>query len=224
MSRRSYGQYCALAKTLDLVGERWTLLIIRDLMLGPRRYSDLLDGLPGIGTSLLAARLKHLEDEGVVSRRELPPPAASTVYELTRSGGELAEALLPIAVWGVRHRLGAVGRDEYFRVAWPLMAIRELAEGAVPPDLAATYEFRVEGSTAQLRAEGGRLEVRDGPGFGEPDLVVEMGAETFVELGTGRLEPGDALAGGRVQIEGDPELLPGLFTILEAARQAPVTT
>src|SRR5581483_3423202 len=88
-TRRSYRQYCGVARALDVVGERWTLLIIRDLLLGPRRYKDLLEGLPGIGTNLLADRLKELERHGIVRRTVLPPPAGSTVYELTDLGSAL---------------------------------------------------------------------------------------------------------------------------------------
>src|SRR5262252_5679614 len=90
---RSYNQYCAVARGLDVIGERWTLLIIRDLLVGPKRYKDLLDGLPGIGTNLLAARLRELEKKGIVRRTVLPPPAASTVYELTETGQALEPAM-----------------------------------------------------------------------------------------------------------------------------------
>src|SRR3954465_11742396 len=102
-SRGRYDQFCGLASALDVVGERWTLLLVRDLALGPQRYSDLLAGLPGMGTGLLAERLKHLETEGIVRRSMLPPPAAVAVYELTDDGKDLSEAILPLAMWGARH-------------------------------------------------------------------------------------------------------------------------
>ena len=95
MAKRGYNQFCAAARALDLLGERWTLLLIRDLLTGPKRYTDLLNGLPGIGTNLLAGRLKELESAGVVQRRELPPPAASTVYELTERGLEPRSSVVP---------------------------------------------------------------------------------------------------------------------------------
>src|SRR3712207_6674695 len=100
MSGRSYDQFCALAKALDVLGERWTLLVVRELLLGPKRYSDLLEGLPGIGTNLLATRLKTLEANGLVARRRLPAPAASTVYELTDRGRGLEPALYELMRWG----------------------------------------------------------------------------------------------------------------------------
>src|SRR5712691_3728539 len=99
-TRRSYNQYCALARALDVVGERWTLLLVRELLLGPRRYKDLLDGLPGIGTNLLADRLKHLEDAGMIRRVVLPPPAGSAVYELTELGRRLEPAVFELGRWG----------------------------------------------------------------------------------------------------------------------------
>ena len=102
MADKVYGQYCGLAKALDLVGERWTLLIIRDLAFGPRRFSDLVAGLPGVSTSVLNERLNRLEEGRLIIRRTLPPPAASKVYELTKDGHDLARALVPLAAWGVR--------------------------------------------------------------------------------------------------------------------------
>src|SRR5215213_3602470 len=100
MKKRSYGQYCPIAHALDLLGERWTLLIVRDLLLGPRRYSDLLAGLPGLSTDLLADRLRALESVDAIRRRRLAPPAGSMVYELTERGEELRPVLTSLARWG----------------------------------------------------------------------------------------------------------------------------
>src|SRR5205823_2044256 len=99
---RQYGQYCGLARALDLVGERWALLVIRDLLVGPRRFSDLRQGLPRIPTNVLADRLKELEEAGVVRRRALPRPAASVVYELTEYGWELEDSVLRLGLWGAK--------------------------------------------------------------------------------------------------------------------------
>src|SRR5688500_12711057 len=102
MKNRSYNQFCALAYALDIVGERWTLLIIRELMAGPRRFKDLIDGLPDISTNLLSERLKSLEQQGIIVRRVLPPPAGSNVYELTAFGAALETAVLELGKWGAR--------------------------------------------------------------------------------------------------------------------------
>src|SRR5436305_7874524 len=104
---RSYDQYCAVARGLDVIGDRWTLLLVRDLLLGPKRYKDLLEGLPGIGTNLLAARLRELERAEVIERHALPPPAGSTVYQLTPTGEALQPVMMSIGRWGGRF-LGAV--------------------------------------------------------------------------------------------------------------------
>src|ERR671936_950820 len=109
--RRSYGQFCGLARAVEVVGERWALLIVRDLLVGPKRFTDLRRGLPRIPTNVLAERLRELEYAGVVRRRLLPRPAGSVVYELTPYGQELEEAVLPLGRWGAR-ALGEPRPDE----------------------------------------------------------------------------------------------------------------
>src|SRR3954471_15527003 len=104
-TRRSYRQLCGLAAALDVVGERWTMLIVRDLSLGPRRYGELLEGLPGIGEGLLAQRLRHLESEALV-QRTFSPDVGAVVYQLTDDGRDLWTALVPLAAWGLE-RVGA---------------------------------------------------------------------------------------------------------------------
>src|SRR5919109_3249732 len=117
MSEQRYQQYCALARALDTVGNRWTLLIVRELVPGPRRFTDLLDGLPGVSRKLLTERLRSLERDGVIARKELPPPAARQVYELTDDGRDLATAMAPLIAWGGR-RLGNRQRAESFHPRW----------------------------------------------------------------------------------------------------------
>src|SRR5262245_13199941 len=114
---RSYGQYCGLAKALDLVGERWALLVVRELLLGPKRFTDLLDGLPGVSTNVLATRLRGLERAGVVERNVLPPPAASSVYELTAYGRALEPAVAALGRWGAVS-LGPRAPDQALRSHW----------------------------------------------------------------------------------------------------------
>ena len=143
MAKRSYGQYCALARAFDVIGERWTPLLLRELAMGPRRYADLLEGLPGVGTSLLAARLRDLEAEGLVRQRRLPAPAARNVYELTAEGWQLAEALLPLARWGAQ-RMGMRGKDEAFRLEWFLLFLRATADPALTAGWHDVYEFHVD--------------------------------------------------------------------------------
>src|ERR687886_123195 len=123
MGRRSYNQYCAVARALDIVGERWTLLVARELLTGPKRFKDLLEGLPGIGTNLLAARLKNLEGFGILRRTTLPPPAGSKVYELTELGRSLEPVITALGRWGLKF-LDTPGQGDDLRPAWAMVAVK----------------------------------------------------------------------------------------------------
>src|SRR5438132_13347412 len=115
MPEHRYQKYCGLARALDVAGDRWTLLIVRELVPGPRRFTDLIDGLPGISRNLLTERLRGLERDGIVARQELPPPAARQVYDLTDEGRDLANATVSLFAWGVM-RLGAMTQTTAFLV------------------------------------------------------------------------------------------------------------
>src|SRR3954454_19860383 len=135
---KRYEQYCPVAHALDVVGDRWALLVIRELTQGPKRYTDLADGLPGIGTNILAARLRDLERGGVVAKRTLPPPAASRVYELTEYGRALKPAIRELALWGAR-TLGPPNADELFP-GWLANALDVVLAPLAPPG---RFEFRI---------------------------------------------------------------------------------
>src|SRR6266571_9269434 len=137
MTTRSYEQYCGVARALDLVGERWALLVVRELILGPKRFTDLRRGLPGIGTNVLAARLKELESSGVLARRTLPPPAASTVYELTEYGRELEEVMLAFGRWGAKS-MGARAPEQTLQSEWVAVALKAFFRPEAAEDLRAT--------------------------------------------------------------------------------------
>src|ERR671923_2421558 len=122
MPQHRYQQYCGLARALDLAGDRWTLLIVRELTPGPRRFTDLIDGLPGISRNLLTERLRALERDGIIARQALPPPAARQVYELTDDGRDLATAMAPLIAGGAR-RIGERRRGETFRPRRPAVAM-----------------------------------------------------------------------------------------------------
>src|ERR687895_1326330 len=128
MAQHRYQQYCALARTLNVAGDRWTLLIVRELAPGPRRFTDLIEGLPGIPRKLLTDRLRALERDGIIDRKELPPPAARQVYALTDDGRDLAVAMAPLIAWGAR-RIGVRTSGESFRARWPAVAMA----GPPPP-------------------------------------------------------------------------------------------
>ena len=207
--KRSYGQYCTVARALDVVGERWTLLLVRELSTGPKRFKDLLEGLPGIGTNLLASRLKTLEEEGVVRRATLPPPAGSNVYELTALGRSLEPVIVALSRWGMRF-LSVPREDDDLRAGWAAVAMRSVLGQGVTGSRPGTYEFRIDGEAFHVRVvdgeEGERIEARQGSAP-DPDLVVVGDAETFLAVASGRLGPEGALDSGALRIEGDQETL-----------------
>src|SRR4051794_5711780 len=140
MARRTYDQYCPAARALDVLGERWTLLMIRELLLGPKRYTDLLEGLPGIAPNVLADRLRHLQTAGIVQRSSLPPPAASMVYELTPLGDELRPVLLSLMTWGL-HFLGQPKPGENASPRWLLQLLEAGADLGAARGLRESYQF-----------------------------------------------------------------------------------
>ena len=196
MAKR-YSQYCPMAHALDLVGDRWALLVIRELMHGPKRYTDLVERLPGIGTNILATRLRDLEQNGIVVRRRLPPPAASKVYELTDYGRELRPAMRELAIWGARSLGPPTADDELFE-GWLANAMDNVLAPLAPPG---RFEFRSGTEVASI--DDG--EVREGP-VDDPDVVVEGDAEGIYSLFVDRCFD-------LVTVEGDQELLERLLDV-----------
>jgi DNA-binding HxlR family transcriptional regulator len=211
VSRRSYRQYCAIARALDVVGERWTFLIVRELLTGPKRFKDLLEGLPGIGTNLLSGRLKELEGEGLLRRATLPPPAGSAVYELTERGRDLEPVLMGLARWGV-DLLGSPRPGEAFKPAWAVQAIKATVRPEAARWVRETYEFRVGEDVFHVRVDDGVSEPEYGSAW-EPDLVLETDPDTFLALVSGRIEASDAIEAGKLDVEGDTEALTGVWEI-----------
>jgi DNA-binding HxlR family transcriptional regulator len=209
---KRYSQYCPVAHALDAVGERWSLLIVRDLMHGPKRYTDLAAGLPGIGTNILAARLRDLEDANVLRKRKLPPPAPATVYELTEYGAELEEVLHTLARWGARS-LGPPTSDEELCPGWSLNAVKGTFRPLAAVDVHATYELRLGDEVTAMRVEDGSVAVRQGSAD-SPDLVLETDPMTFFELLNRSVTATEALDSGRAQVEGDADELERLVAML----------
>jgi len=205
MAKRRYDQYCALARALDAVGERWTLLIVRELMLGPRRYTDLLDALPGIGTNLLADRLKELERSGVVERNRLPRPASAAVYELTEHGRKLEPAVIELTRWG-SSELRRPRRGEHFRPAWLGLAMRAAFRAEVAAGVRDTYAFRIGDEMLHARVEDGKVEVGQGLPD-EPDVTFTSDARTLREVLSGQLTLVDAVAHDKAELAGNPSAL-----------------
>jgi DNA-binding HxlR family transcriptional regulator len=202
--RRSYQQYCAVAKALDVIGERWTLLILRDLVhLGPRRFSDLRDGLPGIGANLLTERLRHLERERLIRRRRLPPPGASVVYELTPLGASLEPMIIELGRWGGNF-MAARSADDVFFPSGHISGIRATFRADDARGVKASYEFRIERETFHVDIDDGSVDAALGAASA-PDLVIVTDVPTSIALMLRRTKPREAIRSGAVAINGTLE-------------------
>jgi len=200
---KRYDQYCPIAHALGLVGERWSLLIVRELLQGPKRYTDLAGSLPGIGTNILAARLKELENCGLVTKRRLDPPAASQVYELSPYGHELKPVIRALALWGLRS-IDPPTEEDDLAPGWLFSALDTVFAPVAP---SGSFEFRIGSEVAGLvdgEAMRGAVDT--------PDVVVEGGVDSFYWLFLERRWDG-------VTVEGDRELLERLLDA--AAAPAP---
>lgn len=215
MAEFRYPQFCAMARAAEVVGERWTLLVLRELSWGPRRFSDLRQHLAGVSPSVLATRLERLAARGVVRRRQLEPPAASAVYELTESGRALGPALEALARWGARF-LDAPEPGDQLEPEWVGLGLRALARKGPTP--ARSYVLRVRGADREvaLRVTGGPEGTAVAAGRGEADVTLCAEPLVFLALVSGRMEPGEAIAAGQLSVEGDVEALaalPALFDL-----------
>ena len=201
MVEHRYQQYCALARTLDVAGDRWTLLIVRELVAGPRRFTDLIDGLPGISRNLLAERLRGLERDGIVVRRELAPPVARQVYELTDVGRDLAAAMGPLIAWGTR-RLGDRASGESFRTRWAAVAMSALADRTVATGVSETYQYVVGDSAFYFTVDDGSIQLHDGRAE-DPAVVLTTDEETWADIASGTITASSAAATGALEVAGD---------------------
>lgn len=212
MARR-YNQHCGLAHALDLAGERWTLLIVRELMAGPRRYTDLAEGLVTAPTNLLASRLKQMEASGLVQRRRLPAPADSVVvYELTKEGESLEPAVVALARWGMRS-LPATPEGRPFQAHWLVLALQARFEAGAAEGVSESYEFRIDSDdVVHFAVSDGEGVAGMGP-VADPAVAVTAVADTFLALTSGAITPLDALARG-ARIEGEPAAIERMRRIL----------
>lgn len=204
MSGRTYGSYCGIAYALELVGERWALLVVRDLILGPKRFTDLRRGLPRIPSNVLSARLKELEVAGIVRRRLLPRPESGVVYELSDYGRELEDVVLRLGLWGAR-TLGEPRPEDTVNADSMMLALRATFRPEAARGLRASYELRLGEIVFHARVDKGRLEVGEGP-LPDADLTLETDL-TLRLLMSGELSPGEAVETGKVRISGKRELL-----------------
>jgi DNA-binding HxlR family transcriptional regulator len=195
MTTKTYGQYCGVARALELVGERWALLIVRDLLVGPKRYTDLRAGLPKIPTNVLATRLKELEQSGLVERRILPRPSGAIVYELTVYGADLEDVVLALGRWGARS-LGELRPDEIITPDILVMALRSTFQ---PSRLKAKYELHFGDIVIHAIVDTDDLTVDLGPLEGA--VVLEAFAP-IAPLLTGAVSGAAALKSGLLKTTG----------------------
>jgi DNA-binding HxlR family transcriptional regulator len=202
---RSYKQRCGLAKALDVVGDRWTLLIVRELLIrGSCRYTDVRKGLPGIATNLLAERLRELEDAGIVVREEAPPPIATALFRLSERGRELEGALLQLGRWGAP-LLAYRAKGETLQSHWLVLPLKLVLVDGRPEDPAINIELRAGSEPITIAVSSGAIDVRLGVA-GRAAAVVTGKPETILQLFAGRIDLPAALAVG-MRWEGDPDAL-----------------
>ena len=206
MTTRSYNQYCGLAYALDVIGERWTLLIVRELIAGPRRFTDLLQGLCDISTNLLTDRLKSLEQQGIVRRRTLPPPAASTVYELTPLGLSLEKALLELGKWGSQFMPPMQEETPLLRLGSYALTPMTFFRAEDAQDLDERYTLHIDDETLQFHIHHGEIDVQQGETYAT-DVTLCAPMKIYMGLLAGAIPLDDALAAGMIQVEGNVDAL-----------------
>lgn len=214
---RSYQQYCPLARALDVVGDRWTMLILRELLFAPKRFTDLEARLEGIAPNLLSRRLKDLEARGLVARRRLDRPANATVYEATPEARGLQTAMLELSKWGLQF-LGRYEGEEKFSIEWLAPMLEEMADRDAARGVWDLYQFTIGGESLWVEVADGDVTVRVGEPPRTPDLAGVMDEQTFMEIGFGTLDPMDAIAQGRATATGDLTKSERVLQILSPAQ------
>jgi DNA-binding HxlR family transcriptional regulator len=202
-TKRSYGEACRFAYALDVVGERWALLVVRELLLGPKRFTDLRAGLPHASSNILSERLRDLEQGGVIQRRKLPPPAASTVYELTEWGRELEPVVTRLGAWGARSPIPPdsqeIGPDSI------VLALRSLFDPEAAGDLSAVYELRIGEERFHVDVADGELELSRDAAEDPTVSIATADAGTLAAILAGQLPLDDAVATGAARLEGSKQ-------------------
>ncbi|MGD9714545.1 MAG: winged helix-turn-helix transcriptional regulator [Thermomicrobiales bacterium] len=216
--KKDYGQYCGLSHALDLIGGRWTLLIVRELLTGPKRFTDLEQGLPGIPTNMLSTRLRELEDTGLIERKLLPRPLSGVVYALTDYGRELEDPLMRLGLWGARS-LPEPSPDDFFSYSSLAMGLRAMFRPEAVTGV--NLSFAIEGGTQVLHGtiEAGDLVILqdDAP---DADLVISAEPAVVADILRGVRTVDDALAAGDLPFEGSNDDLRHFFAAFTLAERA----
>jgi len=216
--RRTYGDRCGVARALDLVGERWALLVVRELLLGPKRFTDLRAGLPHVSPDILSQRLRQLEESGLVRRGKLPPPAGSRIYELTPRGRELEPIVVALGRWGSATPLPP--GDAEMSADAVVIALKSLFAPDAAAGISASYELGLGERRFRVRLADGRIELAQGPAEA-PDATIETDPVTLATLLWHGRDLSEARGSGAVAVSGDARAVRrffGLFLLPEAAR------
>ncbi|HYO76662.1 MAG TPA: winged helix-turn-helix transcriptional regulator [Thermoanaerobaculia bacterium] len=219
-TKRTYEDGCATAHALDLIGERWALLVVRELILGPKRFTDLRAGLPGISPNVLTQRLEELERADVVRRRKLPPPAPASVYELTEWGLELERVIMALGRWGARSATLLQG--------FPLstdalvLSFRTMFDSAYAEGFEASLELRIGDDRFRAEVREGELTLQRG-NASNPDAIIEASADALVAVAYGGRKFADAIRAGELKVDGDKSVAKrffGMFPLPEMVASA----
>ena len=219
-NNRTYSDGCAAAHGLDLIGERWALLVVRELVLGPKRFTDLRSGLPGISPNVLTQRLEELEQASIVRRHKLPPPAAAWVYELTEWGMELEPVIMVLGRWAVRSPCLPQGNP--IGIDALMLSFRTMFDSEAAAGLEASVELRLGESRFHAEVARGRIELARGSAD-RPDAIIEADADTLAALVYGGRPLAEALRFGEVQVEGNKGVIKRFFTLFPLPAPAPTT-
>lgn len=217
-TKRSYEDGCATAHALDLIGERWALLVVRELILGPKRFTDLRAGLPAISPNVLTQRLEELEAANVIRRRKLPPPASSWVYELTGWGLELEKVIMALGRWGARSP-GLMEVQHPLSIDALVLSFRTMFSSEAAGDFRATLELRIGEDRFHAEIADGEMQLNRGEAQ-QPDAIIEAAPDALVALAYGGQKLGEMVKAGAVKVDGDKTVAKRFFTLFPLPQPA----
>ena len=216
-TKRSYADGCASAHGLDLIGERWALLVVRELILGPKRFTDLRAGLPGISPNVLTERLDELERVAIVQRRKLPLPAGSWVYELTDWGRELEQVIMALGRWAARSPV--LPLDNPMSIDSIILSLRTMFDPHAAAGFKADIAFLLGGEPNHARIAGGQMALDRGT-VADPDVAIASDPDTLAAVVYGGLKIADAVRSGKMTVEGDKSVLKRFVTLFPLPERA----
>lgn len=216
MPNKTYGQLCPVARALDVLGDRWTLLLIREFLLGPRRFKDLLAILPAMGTNRLSERLAMLVEYGVIQQVQLGTPSATQAYELTELGERLRKPVIALGFWGLSLPVDERIDPSSARAELIALCLTGSNDAAASAGLREVYEFNVGAEVFHIRVDNGTLLARSGPSAAPADVRIQCGLDTFIALALGEISPSRALREHRAKLlHGDRPAFTRVFKVLE---------